>query len=377
MKKLFSIVFLLLVTVVLSGCTVYNNEIYNRSVVVDIDVTNFGEPIVPIAQRASQAVFGVSNYQQNVRVGIGTGVIYKVEANLKTGLTVPYSAEIDEMNIKSYNYFAVTNRHVIKDYDKVKAYLGADIGEVDAIVLGSDSKVDIAVIKFEFTELYLPLEFGDSNLIKKGHFAIAIGNPSGYEFYGSTTFGIISHPQRYVPEDTNGDGRDDWDTEYIQHNVAINPGNSGGPLINMDGKIIGINTMKFVSEDIDNMGFSIPSNIVKDLIPYLELGKLPVRPFFGLSYTQIGGISGISLANRHKYNIPNDLNYGLIVHNIDQNSFLSNSSIKENDIILSVNGENIKYYYSFIDIVDDNQNKVFEIEILRDGIKHTIVTQVD
>jgi len=120
-----------------------------------------------------------------------------------------------------------------------------------------------------------PLEFADSNYLKKGMFAIAIGNPSGYEFYGSTTFGIISHPLRYISEDTNGNGTDDAENEYIQHNVAINPGNSGGPLINMDGKIIGINTMKFVSQDIDNMGFSIPSNVVTNLIPDLEAGRNP------------------------------------------------------------------------------------------------------
>lgn len=273
MKKIYAIFLFLFFAVVLGGCTVYNNEIYNRSVVVDIDMSNFGEPIVPIAEKASQSVIGVSNYIDNNRQGIGTGVIYKVEAVLKVGgIIVPYTDDIKQETVDKYIYYAVTNRHVIEDNDNIKAYLGDEDIEIEAEFLGSDDKVDIAIIKYSHENLYLPLEFGDSNLIKKGSFAIAIGNPSGYSFFGSTTFGIISHPQRYIREDTDDYGKDDEGAEYIQHNVAINPGNSGGPLINMDGEIIGINTMKFVKEDIDNMGFSIPSNVVTYLIPYLEKG---------------------------------------------------------------------------------------------------------
>lgn len=295
MKKIKYVILLLFIAIMLSGCTVYNNEIYTRSVVVDIDVTNFGEPIVPIAEKASQSVIGVSNYRGNNRQGIGTGVIYKVEAILKnSGIVVPYSEDLDQSTIEEYQYYAVTNRHVIEGNTTIKAFLGEEDIEVPARMLGAADLVDIAIIQFTHDVLYLPLEFGDSNFVKKGNFAIAIGNPSGYDFYGSTTFGIVSHPQRYILEDINDDGIDVERVEYIQHNVAINPGNSGGPLINMDGKIIGINTMKFVKEDIDNMGFSIPSNTVTYLIPYLEQGQQAPRLKVDAKIVADGDYQGLS-----------------------------------------------------------------------------------
>lgn len=375
MKKIFSVLIIILLGTLLTGCTIFNNEIYNRSVIVDIDVENFGEPIVPIAEAASKAVVGVSNYERIFGgalelQGVGTGVIYKTYVNLENGNVKPIDEILENDVIEDYEYYVITNRHVIElkvgVSSNVYIYLGEEDKEVSAEVLGYDSKVDIAILRFTHDKLYSELEFGDSDEMKKGNFAIAIGNPSGYNFYGSVTFGIISHPQRYLLEDTNNDNINDWNTEYIQHNVAINPGNSGGPLVNMNGDIIGINTMKLVSEDIDNMGFSIPSNIVFELIPYLEKGEVFPRLPLGIGFLQIGGGNGLSLDIKKTYKIPDEINYGLVVRNIEGTSIFIND-LKINDIILTVNDVNIKYYYELLNLISADNNGNISLTVLRDG----------
>ena len=93
--------------------------------------------------------------------------------------------------------------------------------------------------------------------------------------------------ERYIEDDTDDDGVSDWSALYIQHDAAINPGNSGGPLLNTKGEIVGINTMKFAATDIDNMGFSIPSKTILELIPHLEKGEVPKRATLGISGNEI------------------------------------------------------------------------------------------
>ena len=105
----------------------------------------------------------------------------------------------------------------------------------------------------------LPLVLGNSDNVKKGQFAIAIGSPQGYEYFNSMTLGIVSYPNRLIVDEYGKN-------LFIQVDVAINPGNSGGPLLNIYGEVIGVNTMKLVEEDVDLMGFSIPVNVVKQFI---------------------------------------------------------------------------------------------------------------
>ncbi len=111
----------------------------------------------------------------------------------------------------------------------------------------------IWLLKFEYSEYIKPLLFSDSSLVEQGDKSMAMRLRGS----SSATRGIVSHPERYVSDDTDNDGVKDWDAIYIQHDDLINPGNSGGPLLDMYGRVIGINTMKFVSNNIDNMGFSV------------------------------------------------------------------------------------------------------------------------
>lgn len=360
MKKRLFLIVLVMPLVFLFGCTkLINNEIYNKSYNVTIDIQEFEDLIVAAIEKAAPAVIGVSGYEKGVLgdyklASTGSGVVYSCEAKMVDGTIVDDCTKtIDSSNeVEYYKYNAITNRHVIKSstlFSKVKVFMGVEDIKIDATILGYDDKVDIAVITFLHTKYIQPLEFANSEQIQRGNFAIAIGNPKGYEYYGSATFGIISYPKRYISDDTNDDGINDWDSEYIQHDVAINPGNSGGALININGELIGINTLKFVATDTDNMGFAIPSNLVKELIVHLEKGQAPQRMTLGISVYEVK-----VLLNKEDYQdgtvpdiiVPEDIKYGLYIDSVDVLG-LAYGKLMEGDYILELNGVKINSSQEF------------------------------
>ncbi len=386
MSKKFLIGIILFLTLFMVGCDrLINNEIYNKSYNVEIDIKEFEDLVVAAVEKASPAVIGVNNYESSLTgytlVDIGSGIVYECDAYLKDGSveddcqkTINYENTIDY-----YQYKVVTNRHVILKNElnsKVKVYLGEENLKIDAKVLGYDDKVDIAVLTFNHTKYIQPLSFADSDAVKKGSFAIAIGHPDGYEYYGSATFGIVSHPKRYMGDDTDGDGVDDWDSEYIQHDVAINPGNSGGALLNLQGEVIGINTLKIIKEETDNMGFAIPSNIIKELIPLLEKGQKPTRYTLGISVYEID-----ALINKEDYlegsvpdiEVPENITYGLYVDSIDDTGY-AHGKLEVGDIILEINDVKITKTQDFraeLGMVLSGEDVLFKV--FRDGKELEVV----
>ena len=365
MKKSILLLLVLLLLVFPTGCSqLINNEIYNKSYQVSIDITEFEDLITAAVEKASPAIVGVSNYERG-KLGLlyglaatGSGVIYECEATYKDGVTTKACSEtMDSDQVMMYTYWAVTNRHVVASTgdNYIKVYLGEEEVKVNANVLGSDDKVDLAVISFEHTKYIQPVEFADSNQVQRGNFAIAIGNPNGYEFYGSATFGIVSFPKRYMSDDTDGDGISDWDSEYSQHDVAINPGNSGGALINIEGKVIGINTLKLVAEDTDNMGFAIPSNLVRELIPILERGEKPTRQTLKINVYDVK-----VLKNPEDYpgsEVPTitgleGIDFGLYVATVDRTG-PAYGYLQEGDVILKFEGVEIKNTQTFRSILNN------------------------
>ncbi len=227
------------------------NYVESRKIILDgeIDLTSLNSVTTKVISDNYERTIGVSNYQYvNVtfteksleRAGVGTGIIFKrVENN------------------DAYDYYLITNYHVIDGNDKLKVYLGDRDVEIDATIVASDSDLDLAVLKFTFKEEISVCKFGSVSEVKVGDFIIALGNAEGYDYYGSATFGMVS----YVNRNLIGES-----AKYIQHDAAINPGNSGGPLFNMKGEVIGINTIKLADTKIDNMGFSITIDIVKEFL---------------------------------------------------------------------------------------------------------------
>ncbi|MFP3324895.1 trypsin-like peptidase domain-containing protein, partial [Planococcus sp. SIMBA_160] len=137
-------------------------------------------------------------------------------------------------------------------------------------LVGSDQLMDLAVLTVKSDKIKKTAAFGNSDHVKPGEPVIAIGNPLGLEFAGSVTQGVISGTERAIPVDSNGDGQADWHAEVLQTDAAMNPGNSGGAMINMDGKVAGINSMKIAESEVEGIGLSIPANLVIPVIEDLE-----------------------------------------------------------------------------------------------------------
>lgn len=235
-----------------SNVNVFDNVVDNKTyeIVGDIDLSKLNETVTNIVSKYKDSIIGVSNFQEVVvdfygnkqvlEAGVGTGFIYK-----KIGNT----------------YYVLTNYHVIEDNLYVKAYFGYEKEYLDAKVIGYNESLDLAVVTFESDRDFEILELASNDSVTVGDFAIAIGNSNGYEYYGTVTFGIISYVDRILEGE---------ESTYLQHDVAINPGNSGGPLLDVYGKVIGINTLKIVEDEVDNMGFSISIKVVKEFLETIK-----------------------------------------------------------------------------------------------------------
>lgn len=285
---------------------------------------NVNSAITDIVDNVSDAVVGVVNLQEagfwneSGEAGTGSGVIYKKEGK---------------------NAFVVTNHHVIEGASQVEISL-SDGTRVPAEILGSDALTDLAVLRVDSEKIKKVAEFGDSDAVKPGEPVIAIGNPLGLQFSGSVTQGIISGTERAIPIDENGDGQVDWNSEVLQTDAAINPGNSGGALINLDGKVIGINSMKIAESAVEGIGLSIPSNhaipIIEDLEKYSEVR----RPFIGIGMRSLNEVS--SYHKEQTLKLAEDVTDGVIVMSVVPVSPAAQAGLQEFDVITEFAGEKVK-----------------------------------
>jgi len=285
---------------------------------------NVNSAITDIVDNVSDAVVGVVNLQEagfwneTGEAGTGSGVIYKKEGK---------------------NAFVVTNHHVIEGASQVEISL-SDGTRVPAEILGSDALTDLAVLRVDSEKIKKVAEFGDSDAVKPGEPVIAIGNPLGLQFSGSVTQGIISGTERAIPIDENGDGQVDWNAEVLQTDAAINPGNSGGALINLDGKVIGINSMKIAQSAVEGIGLSIPANhaipIIEDLEKYSEVR----RPFIGIGMRSLNEVS--SYHKEQTLKLAEDVTDGVIVMSVVPVSPAAQAGLQEFDVITEFAGEKVK-----------------------------------
>ena len=213
--------------------------------------------LIDIFEKSEESIVQVSVLRGESDGGMGSGFVYSDEG------------------------YVITNQHVVQDAEKVmitfldgEAYIGN--------VVGSDRDLDIAVVKVQPTNTYLqPIKIGDSSELKVGEKIAAIGNPFGLS--GSMTSGIVSQMGRLLPQESGYSIPD-----VIQTDAAINPGNSGGPLLNMKGEVVGINTaIQSATGEFSGIGFAVPSNTVKKVVPVLiEKGEFS-HPWMGISGTDV------------------------------------------------------------------------------------------
>jgi len=220
----------------------------------------------------------------------------------------------------------LTNNHVVENASKIVVKLAGDDQDYEAKVIGRDPKTDIAVIKISAKSSLQAASLGDSDRLEVGEWVMAIGNPFGLD--GTVTSGIVSAKGRH--NITQGP----YDN-FIQTDASINPGNSGGPLINMRGEVIGINTAIFSRTGGNiGIGFAIPINLVKELLPQLRGKGKVTRGYLGVLIQKVTPDIAESLGM--------DKGYGALVANVSKDGPAEKAGVKVGDVIVEFDGLAIK-----------------------------------
>lgn len=294
------------------------------------------DDIIRSANEVSESTVRLECYHRDIdikgnefeSVSIGSGVIYKTYGINQFG-----KRQLNKnRKYLLYEYYVLTNRHVVSESEKITVYLSDFDEYVDADLLACDDKLDIGVVSFKYPKYIKSIKFAETGISKKGSFVFTIGNPDGY--LDTLTMGVVSYPNRNISSDTDNDKKIDYVSRYIQIDAAINPGSSGGGLFNTNGELIGINTMKIVDEKIEGIGFAILIDDIKKIIPYLEKGIVPKRIELGITVNDINSLNIIDV--NHKYD------YGLIITNIKKDSLSEKIGLNINDIIIEVNDKKMK-----------------------------------
>lgn len=277
------------------------------------------EWVVEVAAKVRPTVVSVvSTFKETEKsptagYGLGSGVIFE-----KTGGKVRI----------------VTNNHVVEGGSSYEVVL-SNGARKKATVLGMDQRTDLAVLEVDASGIDQTAEFGDSDQIKTGQIAISIGNPLGINFAQTVTQGIISSPKVTMPVSLGNNGNTDWEMDVIQTDAAINQGNSGGALVNMEGKVIGINSMKVSEMGVEGLGFAIPINEAKPIIEALIKDKRVIRPYMGVITQDLQDFEGTQEALK----LPAEVKEGALVVNAIGPS--KNAGLKMNDVIVELDSQPI------------------------------------
>ena len=267
-------------------------------------------------EKAFSSAVMIRNYNNNKVSSTGSGFIYKID--------------------NKYAYI-MTNHHVVSGGNKWTIITNTD-EEIEGKVLGSDEYLDLAVVRVEKKNYMSAISIGDSSKVKLGDTVFTIGAPVGYEYRGTVTNGIISGLNRLVEVSVKSSAGD-WVMEVIQTNAAVNPGNSGGPLLNSNGEVIGVISMKLVQSSIEGMGFAIPMDYAMSHVKTLEEGKTIDRPLLGISMLNVTDSWQLW---QNRITLPENVEEGVVVVEISEKSGASKSTLQKGDVIIGLNNSNVK-----------------------------------
>lgn len=261
--------------------------------------------------------------------------------------------------VDSEKGYIVTNNHVVEDADELKVTLG-DKREFDGKIVGTDPQTDIAIIKVEGKDLPFA-KLGDSDTIKVGQWAIAIGNPFGLS--QTVSIGVISATGRANV------GVAQYE-DMIQTDAAINPGNSGGPLVNIRGEVIGINTAIFTrTGGYQGIGFAIPINMVKSVMKDLvEKGKV-TRGWLGVA------IQDVDPALAKSFNVTTT--EGVLITDVQDNSPAKEAGFERGDIVMEYDGKSIRDVNHLRNVVAQTEvGKKVKVKVIRDGKEKEVLVKI-
>ncbi|MBF2170604.1 serine protease [Staphylococcus epidermidis] len=281
---------------------------------------------------------------------IGSGVVYK-----KVGDSI----------------YIFTNAHVVGDQEKQKVTYGND-KSVTGKVIGKDKWSDLTVVKAKVADENIkPMTMGDSNNIKLAEPILVIGNPLGTDFKGSVSQGIVSGLNRHVPVDI--DKNDNYDTlmKAFQIDAPVNPGNSGGAVVDRDGRLIGIVSLKIDMHNVEGMAFAIPINDVRKIAKELEHKGKVNYPNTEIKIKNVGDIDD---SERNAINLPTKVNHGVLIGEVKENGLGDKSGLKKGDVIVELDGkkieDNLRYRQVIYSHYDDQ--KTITAKIYRNGAEKNI-----
>ncbi|TYB95664.1 MAG: Do family serine endopeptidase [Kosmotoga sp.] len=283
--------------------------------VVKIDVvsTQAYSPLDAFTEEFFKKFFGEIPETQRKRETLGSGFIFSKDG------------------------YILTNEHVVTNADQITVTL-LNGDKYEAKYVGGDAELDIAVIKIDPGDKELPvLETGDSNNISIGEWAIAIGNPLGFQH--TVTVGVISAKGRQIPK-PSGEG---YYSNLIQTDASINPGNSGGPLLNIHGQVIGINTAIVSSQYGSALGFAIPINLAMRFVDQLIKTGMVEKAYLG--------VYGRTVDENTAKSIGLKIESGALITDVIKNSPADKAGLKTQDVIVKVNNLKIESFEELVAVI--------------------------
>lgn len=259
------------------------------------------------------AVVLITSYKNGKAIGTGTGFVYKT---------------------KDDKGYIISNHHVIDGATEIKV-TNIEGKEVDATLLGSDEYADIAVMSIPKDGVLSVAEIGDSTKSEIGDTIFTVGSPLGKDYMGTVTKGILSGKDRMVEVSSNTGG---YVMQVLQTDAAMNPGNSGGPLVNINGEVIGVNSIKLVQDEIEGMGFAIPIELAMSTVEKLEKGEKIVRPLIGVEMIDASNTYSLYY---NQIMLDKSITSGVAIVGVQNDTPASKAGFQKGDVIVEIDGTKI------------------------------------
>lgn len=276
---------------------------------------------------------------------LGSGVVYKAVGD---------------------TFFVLTNTHIVGEADNVKITYEEN-KSVKGEVVGKDKWSDIAVVKAKLNDKSVKsIHIGNSDKLVLGESILIVGNPLGEDFRNTVSKGIISGLHRLVPVDFDKDNKNDELMQTFQIDASVNPGNSGGSVVNKDGDLIGIVSLKINMPSIEGMGLAIPINEAKSVAKELEKNGKVNYPNTGIALENVNDLNNYE---RSLLKLPNDINNGILVKKLKDNGLGKKSGLKIGDVIVELEGKTLKDNLQYRHILFNHRQdlKTLSAKIYRDG----------
>ena len=294
------------------------------------------------------AVAMVSAYQEDTLTSTGSAFVYKTD--------------------NKYGYL-LTNYHVVDGADKVVLTMSDDT-ETEATVLGGDEYLDLAVLRVDKSNVSMVANIGTSEDMKLGDTVFTVGTPMGEEYRGTVTSGILSGKDRMVSVSVSNSSSSDWIMRVLHFDASINPGNSGGPLLNANGEVIGICSLKLVDDEIEGMGFAIPIEYAMNHIESLENGEEIDWPVLGVSMINANDTTALY---RNGINVDRNITEGVVVVQAEKGSGAYDAGLTTGDVITKIDGKDVEdSAYLRYELYQHQAGDTIKITYIRNNKEHTV-----